>query len=187
MANRGVRVGPVLGLRREIDRLFEDTLGPDNARGVWTPPVDIREAAGAILIEVELPGTSPEDVDVMCENGILTIRGEKRSPWSESGDGRYHVIERSYGTFTRSFQLPTGADEQRIEAEFLDGVLVVRVPKAVVAQPRRIEILRSGGRPMVQGTGGRSPNSGRDANTLGEPVPPVPPDATPKPNVDSGR
>jgi len=131
---------PEVGVRREIDRLFEDTFGSDSERDAWAPPVDIREDASEIVIEVELPGIEPAGVDVTSENGVLTIRGEKRSASAESSEARYHVVERSYGAFTRSFQLPTGVDEQRIAAEFTDGLLVVHVPKAARAQPRRIEI-----------------------------------------------
>ena len=153
MVNRGSQVGPVFGLRREIDRLFEDTFGRDVSRSGWVPPVDVREDGKEIVLEIELPGIKREDVEVTAENGVLTIRGEKQNRTHESGEGRYHVIERSYGSFMRSFQLPNGVDEQRIEAEFVDGLLAVRVPKAALAQPRRIEIRNSGGQPVVQRPG----------------------------------
>jgi hypothetical protein len=89
---------------------------------------------------------------VTAENGVLTVRGEKQSTSTENTESRYHVIERTYGTFTRSFQLPTGVDEQNIGAEFADGLLLVHVPKAALAQPRRIEIRNSGSQPAIQGT-----------------------------------
>jgi HSP20 family protein len=147
MVYRGTLTGPVFGLRREIDRLFEDTFGGDSRRTGWVPAVDIREDDKELALEVELPGIKPSDVEVTAENGVLTIRGEKRGTSTEGTEGRYHVIERSYGSFTRSFQLPTGVDEQRIEADFADGLLTVRIPKAALAQPRRIEIRSSGGQP----------------------------------------
>jgi len=152
MVYRTSLAGPVFGLRREIDRLFEDTFGRDTPRTGWAPAVDIRENAKEIVLEVELPGIKPRDVEVTAENGVLTIRGEKRSTSSENGEERYHVIERSYGAFSRSFQLPQGVDEGRIEAEFTDGLLQVHVPKAALPQPRRIEIRDSGRQPAVQGT-----------------------------------
>lgn len=152
MVYRGSLTGPVFGLRREIDRLFEDTFGGDARRTGWVPAVDIREDNKEIALEIELPGIKPSDVEVTAENGVLTIRGEKQSTSSEGSEGRYHVVERSYGSFTRSFQLPTGVDEQRIEADFVDGVLVVRIPKAALAQPRRIEIRNSGSQPAIQGS-----------------------------------
>lgn len=157
MAYRTSLSGPVFGLRREIDRLFEDTFGRDAGRAVgWSPAVDIREDNKEIALEVELPGIKPSDVEVTAENGVLTIRGEKQSTTAEGSEGRYHMVERTYGTFLRSFQLPQGVDENRIEAEFADGLLTVHVPKAALPQPRRIEIRNSGSQPVVQGTGGRS-------------------------------
>src|SRR5262245_48664845 len=144
MVYRGSLTGPVFGLRREIDRLFEDTFGGDTRRGSWAPAVDVREDNKEIVLEVELPGITPSDVEVTAENGVLTIRGEKQSSSTEGNEGRYHVIERSYGSFTRSFQLPSGVDDRKIEAEFENGLLHVRIPKAAIAQPRRIEIRNSG-------------------------------------------
>ena len=156
MVNRGSLTGPVFGLRREIDRLFEDTFGGDARRSGWAPAVDIREDNKEIALEIELPGIKPSDVEVVAENGVLTIRGEKQSGSTEGSEGRYHVVERSYGSFTRSFQLPTGVDDQRIEADFADGLLTVRIPKAALAQPRRIEIRNSGSQPAVQGAASKS-------------------------------
>jgi HSP20 family protein len=150
MVHRGSQVGPVFGLRREIDRLFEDTFGRDAGRNGWVPPVDVQEDSKEIVLEVELPGVRPEDVEVTAENGVLTIRGEKRGRATEHDEGRYHVVERTYGNFMRSFQLPNGADDRHIDAEFVDGLLVVHVPKAALAQPRRIEIRNSGSRTAVQ-------------------------------------
>lgn len=156
MVYRGSLTGPVFGLRREIDRLFEDTFGGDARRSGWAPAVDIREDSKEIALEVELPGIKPSDVEVTAENGVLTIRGEKQSTSTEGNEGRYHVVERSYGSFTRSFQLPQGVDDQRIEADFADGLLTVRIPKAALAQPRRIEIRNSGNQPAIQGTSAKS-------------------------------
>ena len=143
MVYRSSQTRPVFGLRREIDRLFEDTFGRDSSGTNWAPPVDVREDSHEIVLEVELPGIKPSAVEVTSENGVLTIRGEKQSTAEENKEGRYHVTERSYGAFMRSFQLPNGVDERRIEAEFSDGLLLVRVPKAALAQPRRIEIRNS--------------------------------------------
>ena len=162
MVNRGSLTGPVFGLRREIDRLFEDTFGGDSRRSGWAPAVDIREDNREIALEVELPGIKPSNVEVVAENGVLTIRGEKQSAASTEGsEGRYHVVERSYGSFMRSFQLPTGVDEQRIEADFSDGLLTVRIPKAALAQPRRIEIRNSGSQQAIHGTPSKSGSRGR--------------------------
>jgi HSP20 family protein len=129
---------PIFGLRREIDRLFEDTFARDGNN--WTPAVDIRESDTDIRIDLELPGLRPEDVEITAENGLLTIRGEKRTERKEGDEGRYHVVERSYGTFMRTFTLPQGLDENQILAEFNDGVLSIRIPKTALPQPKRIQI-----------------------------------------------
>lgn len=167
MVNRGTQIGPVFGLRREIDRLFEDAFGREGGRGGWAPAVDVREDNKEIVLEVELPGIKPTDVEVTAENGVLTIRGEKQTTSTEGREGRYHVVERSYGSFTRSFQLPNGVDDRRIEAEFVDGLLVVHVPKAALAQPRRIEIRNSGSQPAIQGAP-TSTGSSERSRTSGE-------------------
>ena len=170
MVYRGALTGPVFGLRREIDRLFEDTFGGDTRRTGWVPAVDIREDSKEIALEVELPGIKPSDVEVTAENGVLTIRGEKQGGTSTEGsEGRYHVVERTYGSFTRSFQLPTGVDEQRIEADFTDGLLTVRIPKAALARPRRIEIRNSGSQPAIQGSSSKTGSAkGRQGSSASE-------------------
>ena len=129
---------PIFGLRREIDRLFDDTFA-HNA-GSFTPAVDIKENDKEIRLEVELPGLRPEDVEITAENGVLTVRGEKQEERKEGEDNRYQVVERVYGTFLRTFQLPQGVDEDQIKAEFNNGVLSLHIPKAALPQPKRIEI-----------------------------------------------
>lgn len=168
MAYRGIGLGPVFGgsplfgLRREIDRLFDDAYGSGGqSRPLWAPPVDINETDAELQIELELPGIKPENVDVNVENGVLTVTGEKREERKEGEEGRQHVVERRYGRFIRSIQLPSGVDEEQIAATFENGVLTIRVPKAALPQPRRIQI-GTGDRPAVSGgtqgeeRGGRS-------------------------------
>ena len=138
MLYRMTTSAPIFGLRREIDRLFEDTFGREG--GSFTPAVDIKENDQEIRLEVELPGLKPENVEVMAENGVLTIRGEKRSERKEGEDDRYQVVERTYGTFVRTFQLPQGVNEDLIKGEFEHGVLNVTIPKAALPQPKRIQI-----------------------------------------------
>lgn len=135
---------PQHDLRREIDRLFENALGRgDSGRG-WIPAVNVRESSRELKMEFELPGIAPENVEVTCENGVLTVSGEKTEERKEGEEGgRYHLVERSYGEFTRSFQLPRGVDESEIDAEFENGILTVRIPKAALPEPRRIEIGKS--------------------------------------------
>lgn len=132
---------PVFGLRREIDRLFEDTFGRGDGMNAWSPAVDVRENDQELRLDVEIPGMRPDDVEITAENGILTVRGEKRSERKEGdGESRYHVMERSYGSFSRSFQLPQGLDESKIEADCENGILSIHIPKAALPQPRKIRI-----------------------------------------------
>ena len=141
MLYRQTLSAPVFGLRREIDRLFEDTFGRGEGVNTWTPAVDIRESENDLRLDLELPGISPEEVEVTSENGVLTIRGEKRSERKEGEqNSRYHVVERTYGSFARSFQLPQGLDETKIEAEFENGILSIHIPKAALPQPKKIHI-----------------------------------------------
>lgn len=138
MLYRMTTSAPIFGLRREIDRLFEDTFGREG--GTFTPAVDIKETEQEIRLEVELPGLRPENVEIIAENGVLTIRGEKRSERKEGEDSRYQVVERTYGTFVRTFQLPQGVEEDQITAAFETGVLTLSIPKAALPQPKRIQI-----------------------------------------------
>ncbi len=166
MAYRGTSLSPffgstapLFGLRREIDRVFDDLLGgPSTAR--WTPAVDVREDDRQLALDIELPGLNPDDVEINVENGILSVSGEKRARRKEGEEGRYHSVERTYGSFFRSFQLPQGVDESQITAEFTNGVLTITIPKAALPQPRRIEIGRPGAERRVQGQQPREPASG---------------------------
>ena len=145
---------PAFSLRREIDRLFDDAFGAAGARSgsaTWAPAVDVREHDKSLTFEFELPGLRPEQVEITADNGVLTVRGDKQSQRSEN-EGRHHIVERTYGSFTRSFQLPQGMDEENIEAQFENGVLTVHVPKTALPQPRKIEIKGAG---TSQGNGGR--------------------------------
>jgi HSP20 family protein len=138
----GPSFAPLFGLRRDIDRLFDTMFSGEGAStGTrWAPLVDVREDNKEIALDVELPGIKPENVDISVENGILTLTGEKSVERKEGEEGRYHVVERSYGSFMRSFQLPQGIDENQIKADFHDGVLTIRIPKAALPQPRKIQI-----------------------------------------------
>jgi HSP20 family protein len=138
MLYRMTTSSPVFGLRREIDRLFDDTFVRDGSS--WSPAVDIKETEGEITLDLELPGIKPEDVELTAENGVLTVRGEKKSERKEGEENRYHVVERTYGSFLRTFQLPQGIDEDQINAGFEHGILSIRIPKAALPQPKRIQI-----------------------------------------------
>ncbi len=154
---------PVFGLRREIDKLFEDTFGRGEGMNSWTPAVDVRESDNELRLELELPGIRPEDVELTADNGVLMIRGEKRSERKEGEEGsRYHVVERSYGSFTRSFQLPHGLDEEKIEADYDNGILSIHIPKTALPQPKKIHIGRQAGQRQMGS--GQTQNGGEHKN-----------------------
>lgn len=142
MVYRTTLASPIFSLRREIDRLFEDTFTGNGNRSTtnWMPAVDVRESQGELLLNFEMPGVSPENIEITADNGVLTVRGEKREERKEGDEQQYHLVERTFGTFSRSFQLPKNLDESKIEAGFEHGVLTVRIPKAALPQPKRIEI-----------------------------------------------
>jgi HSP20 family protein len=106
----------------------------------WAPTVDISEDPNQYLIKAELPEVKREDVKVTVENGVLTLKGERLFE-KEEKDTKYHRVERSYGTFMRSFTMPDDADADKVTAEFKDGVLHVKLPKSEAKKPRQIEVL----------------------------------------------
>ncbi len=135
---------PVFGLRREIDRLFEDAFRLGHAgRGDWSPAVDVRELDQQLLFAIEIPGIAQSDVEVTTANGVLTVRGERTEERREAEEGRFHLAERSYGSFIRRFQLPPGVKGEEISAHVENGVLTIRVPKADLPEARQIEITSS--------------------------------------------
>jgi len=105
----------------------------------WSPVVDIVEDDKEFLIKAELPDIKKEDVHVTVENGVLTVSGERRFE-KEEKNKRYHRVERSYGSFSRSFSLPDGADASKVRAEFKDGMLKVHLQKSESAKPKNIEV-----------------------------------------------
>ena len=126
----------------EIQRFQEELNRRVSGRGnglAFRPAVDIYEDDGHITINAELPGMKPEDVDVDVHEGILTLRGERKLENEEKREG-YHRIERSYGTFSRSFSLPEGVDPDKCEANMKEGVLTVRLPKKPLPQPKKISV-----------------------------------------------
>ena len=105
----------------------------------WMPLVDIAEDEKEYLITAELPEVKKEDVKVTVENGVLTITGERKFE-KEENNKKYHRVERSYGSFARTFALPDDGDAAKVNAEFKDGMLKVRVAKSEAARPKQIEV-----------------------------------------------
>src|SRR5438045_6945211 len=105
----------------------------------WTPLADITEDDREYVIKAELPELKKEDVKVTVENGVLTISGERKFE-KEEKNKKYHRVERSYGSFVRSFALPDLADANKVKAEFKDGMLTVHVPKSERAKAKQVEV-----------------------------------------------
>ncbi|MDD3763623.1 MAG: Hsp20/alpha crystallin family protein [Nevskiales bacterium] len=126
-------------LRRGIGRGLPVEGG--GAMAQWAPAVDISEKEGEYLIKGELPGVKREDVDISVQNGVLTLSGERRFE-KEDKDEKHHRIERSFGSFSRSFSLPENVDADQIKAEYTDGVVTVHLPKVAPAKPevRKISV-----------------------------------------------
>ncbi|HZH34778.1 MAG TPA: Hsp20/alpha crystallin family protein [Pyrinomonadaceae bacterium] len=143
-----VRYDPFRDLRTlqdEVNRLFSSSFSRSGAgedqmmRGAWNPSVDIFENKDQIVLEAELPGMKPEDVEISIENNVLTLHGERRFEKKDENDN-FHRVERSYGSFTRSFTLPPTVTSENASAEFQNGVLKLTLAKREEAKARRIEI-----------------------------------------------
>jgi HSP20 family protein len=137
-------------LFREIERTFDDfsRRGPfagiaGFGDGAMVPKIDVSEGKEAIEVTAELPGCNDKDIDVTLSESVLTIRGEKKTERDETNkDKNWHVVERSYGSFSRSIPLPFAPDSAKVEAKFDNGVLRVKLPKPaeVARREKKIEI-----------------------------------------------
>ncbi len=134
----------LLGFQKEINRMFENFFrgGVDDtdlmATG-WKPAVDIAESAEEFVANVELPGVDKNDIKITMQENVLTIRGEKAQEKNEK-DANYHRVERFYGSFQRSFELPGNVRNDKIDAEYKDGILTIRLPKAEEAKAKQIDV-----------------------------------------------
>lgn len=109
-------------------------------RGAWIPPVDIFENGDKeLVIKAELPAMTREDIDVSVDNHTLTLRGEKKFN-AEVKEEQYHRVERTYGSFSRSFSLPPTVDVTKVSAEYKDGVLTIKLPLREEAKPKQIKV-----------------------------------------------
>ena len=137
------RFDPFRDLQRvqdEVARLFDDRLMARGGESVgWTPKADIFEDEEGVALRFELAGVEPKDVDIRFENGVLTLRGDRKMENEDKRDN-YHRVELSYGTFTRSFSLPATIDAEKIRAESKNGVLTVHLPKKPEAKPKSIQV-----------------------------------------------
>ena len=126
--------------QEEMGRLLDDRFVFRAGESLgWTPATDIYEDEEGLTLKFELAGVEPKDVDIRFENGVLTIKGERKLEKEEKKEN-YHRVELSYGAFNRSFSLPPTVDADKIEAESKVGVLVVHLPKKAEAKPKSIQV-----------------------------------------------
>jgi HSP20 family protein len=130
-----------LDLDRIFDGFFSGRNGEARNLAAWSPVVDVREDEDGIHVSTELPGLGKDDVNVTVENGMLSISGEKKREVEEGDENKgYHLVERRYGRFERSFTLPRGVDTEKVSARFENGVLNVDLPKSAKAKPKQIAV-----------------------------------------------
>lgn len=156
---------PFLDLHREVNRLFDDSLrsmreGSSGSAGfVLSPKVDVCQTNDGWEITAELPGVRQEDIDLRLDGDILTISGEKRD---ERKDDKNRFVERSYGNFTRSFQLPFTPDPDKVTADCEQGVLIVKLPKAAEQDKSRRISIGSGSGKTIEAKGSEQPAIGKE-------------------------
>jgi HSP20 family protein len=130
-------------LQDQVNRLFESPLAGRRAESsnltAWAPAVDIYETENELVIKADLPDINEKDLDVRLENNMLTIRGERKFEQKVKEDN-YLRIERTYGSFSRSFSLPTTVNTESIHAEYKNGVLTVQLPKRAESKPRQVKV-----------------------------------------------
>lgn len=132
-------------IQDKMNQLFEDTFSRTQgreqalAKGMWTPAVDIYETDESVIVKAELPGLEKNQIGVEVKDGLLTLHGERKLE-KEVKEENYHRIERTYGTFHRSFSLPSSVDQEKIGAKFKDGVLEITLPKREQAKPKQIKV-----------------------------------------------
>ena len=137
------RSGELRPYWRDMDdlmtRFFRDMPMMREGAWDWVPTVDVTETDGNVMVKAELPGMDPKDIDIDITGDVLTLKGEKKSE-EEKKDERYYFRERHYGSFQRTFQLPAGVDNDKVDANFKNGVLTVRIPKSEESKQKKIEI-----------------------------------------------
>lgn len=132
--------------REKMNRIFEDAFTSrgeekDMAASNWTPSVDIHENESELVLSAEVPGIEDKDIEIEIENNTLSIKGERKIE-KETKEENYHCIERSYGSFYRSFTLPTNVNQDNIKAEYDNGVLRISLPKKPELKPKKVKVLK---------------------------------------------
>jgi HSP20 family protein len=129
-------------LQEQVIRLFESNLparSDNSALTAWAPAVDIYETENELVIKADLPEVEEKDLDIRIENNMLTIRGERKFEQKVNEDN-YLRVERTYGTFSRSFSLPNTVNTEAIKAEYKNGVLSIELPKRAESKPKQVKV-----------------------------------------------
>ena len=128
-------------LQEQINRVFGDggRAGEESNLTPWAPAVDIYETEHELVVKADLPDVNPQDLDIRVENNILTIRGERKFE-NKVNEENYLRVERSYGSFSRSFQLANSVNSDAINADYQNGVLTLSIPKREEAKPKQIKV-----------------------------------------------
>jgi HSP20 family protein len=130
-------------MRRDMDRLWNSFFERGSLRGEdggeWLPSLDVAETKNEIVVKAEVPGLESKDIDISLSDGLLTIKGEKKQEREEKEEN-YHLVERSYGSFTRSIRLPNEVQSDKINASYKNGVLKIVLPKSEEAKKKEIKI-----------------------------------------------
>jgi HSP20 family protein len=127
-------------LQKELERGYQSNAGEGSvATAEWAPAVDIKEESDKFVLHADIPGVKPEAIDISMENGVLTVKGEKKTEATTEQEG-YKRVERSFGSFYRRFSLPDTADAEAISAKSKHGVLEIVIPKRAAVQPKKINV-----------------------------------------------
>jgi HSP20 family protein len=130
-------------LRKEMDDLWGHFFGDVGfhpfRETIWAPALDVKETKDTIVVTAELPGLTPKDIEVSISGDLLTLKGEKKQEREEKEES-YHLVERRYGSFTRSIRLAAEVDPQHIKASHKDGILTINLPKSEKAKEKQIKI-----------------------------------------------
>ncbi len=129
----------LMNMQSEMNRLFTNFWNDEPSITNWSPSVDIAEGKDEFTVKVELPGIDKKDVKVTVQDNVLMIQGEKKQE-SETKEKNYHRVERSFGSFARSFRLPSLVKADKIEAQYKDGILSITLPKSEEAKAKEIEV-----------------------------------------------
>jgi HSP20 family protein len=140
-------------LQDRMNRLFRESQGSEEAltTSSFAPPVDVYEDEHNVSLKIEVPGIDEKDIDVRIENNVLTVHGERKFE-KEEKEENFRRVERQYGSFTRTFTLPTTVDADKVSANYDKGILKIALPKKAEAKPKQIKV-NVGGEKTLEGKG----------------------------------